>query len=221
MRKCPTRRSKIKIKSVHVVAQLLSRVWLFVTLWTALGQASRFFTICRSLLKLMSTESVISSNHLILSVPFFSCPQSFPASGSFSSETTLCIRWPKYWSFSFSISPCSEYSGLISFRIDWFDFLAVQGTLRSLCHQHSSKASVLWYSASCMAQLSHLYMTSVKTIALTIWTFTWGIIEIEKSERLSLQNHNFCTFVFWWIKGMSNLLVSRDLSNHVFFQSAL
>ena len=147
-------------------------ILLFATLWTALGQASRFFTICQNLLKLMSVESVISSNHLIFSLPFFSCPQSFPASGSFSSGTTLCIRWPKYWSISFSISPCSEYSGLISCRIDWFDFRAVQGTLRGLCHQHSSKASVLWRSASFMAQLSYLYTTSVKTIALTIWTFT-------------------------------------------------
>ena len=106
------------------------------------------------------------------SVPLFSsCPQSFPASGSFSSESALRIRWPKYWSFSFSISPSSEYSGLISFRIDSFDILAVHGTLKSLLQYHNSKVSILWHSAFFIVQLPHPYMTTGKIIALTIWTF--------------------------------------------------
>ena len=124
---------------VVVVVQSTSHVWLFVTPWTARCQASLSFTISLSLLKLMSIESVMPSNHLILWCPFSSCPPSFPASGS-----ALHIRWPKYWSFSFSISPSNEYSGLISFRIDWFDLLAVQGTL---LQHHNLKASILQHSA--------------------------------------------------------------------------
>ena len=104
-------------------------------------------------------------------IPFSSCPQSFPALGSFSKESVLCIRWPKYWSFSFSISPSNEYSGLISIRMDWLDLLAVQGILKSLLQHHSSKASILWCSAFFIVQLSHPYMTTGKTIALTRWTF--------------------------------------------------
>ena len=145
---------------------------IIVTPWTAAHQASLSFTISQSLPKLMSTESIIPSNYLIFSVvPFSSCPPSFPASAFFSIESALHIRWPKYWSFSFIISPSKEYSGLISFRIDWCDLLAVQGTLKSLLQQHSSKASILWCSAFFMVQLSHLYMTTEKTIALTIQTF--------------------------------------------------
>ena len=161
-------------------------------------------------------SDVIHPSHSLSSLLLL--PSIIPSIRVFSSESTLCIRWPKYWSFSFSfsISLCNEYSGSVSFRIDWFDFLAVQGTLRSLCHQHSSKATVLWCSACFMDWLSNLYTTTGKTIALTIWTFTWEIIEIEKSERLSPQNLNFCTFVFWWIEEMGNLLVSRDLSNNIF-----
>ena len=117
----------------------------------------------------MSVETVMPSNHLILCYPF-SCPQSLPALGSFP-KSQLFVSGPKYWSFSLSISPSDEYSGLISFRIDWFDLLAVQGTLKSLLQYHSSKASTLWCSAFFMVQLSHLYMTTGKIIALTIWTF--------------------------------------------------
>ena len=133
-------------------------------------QASLSFTFSQSLLKLMSIESVMSSNHLILCHPLLPLPSIFPSIRVFSNESALRIRWPKYWSFSFSISPSSEYSGLMSFRMDWLDFLAVQGTLKSLLQHHSSKASILRCSAFFMVQLSHPYMTTGKTIALTRWT---------------------------------------------------
>ena len=125
--------------------QSLSRVWLFATPWTAARQASLSITNFQSLLKLMSIESVMPSNHLILCHPLLLPPSVFPSIRVFSNESVLCIRWPKYWSFSFSISPSNEYSGLISFRIDWFDLLAVQVTLKSLLQHHSSKASILLY----------------------------------------------------------------------------
>ena len=126
-----------------------------MTPWTAARQTSLSITNSWSLLKLMSIESVMPSNHLILCCPLLLLPSFFPSIGVFSNESALHIRWPKYWSFSFSISPSNEYSGLISFRIDWFDLLAVQGTLRSLLQHHSSKASILRRSASFMIQLSH------------------------------------------------------------------
>ena len=141
------------------------------TAWTIAHRASLSFTISQSLLKLMSIEVVMPSNHLILCQPLLLLSSIFPTLMVFSNESALHIRWPKYWSFSFSISPSNEYSGLISFRIDWFDLLAVQGTLRSLLQHHSSKASTLQCSAFFMAQLSHSYMTTGKTIALTRWTF--------------------------------------------------
>ena len=144
------------------VVQSLSCVWLFATAWTTACQASLSFTISQSLLKLMSIESVMPSNHLILCHPLLPLPSLFPSIRVFSNELALCIRWPKYWSFSFSISPCSEYSGLISFRIDWFDLLAVQGTVKSLQH-HRSKASALQFLAFFMVQLSHSHMTTGKT----------------------------------------------------------
>ena len=124
-----------------------------------------------SLLKLMSTELVMPSNHLILCHPLLLLPSIFPSIRVFSNESALHIRWPKYWSFSFSISPSTEYLRLISFRIDWFDLLAVQGTLKNLIQHHSSKASILQHSAFFMVQLSHPYMTTTKTTALTIRTF--------------------------------------------------
>ena len=125
----------------------------------------------RSLLKLMSIESVMPSNHLILCCPLLLPPLIFPSIRVFSNESFLLIRWPKYWSFSFSISPSSEYLGLISFRMDWLDLLAVHGTLKSLLQHRSSKTSILWSSAFFIAELSHPYMTTGKTIALTRWTF--------------------------------------------------
>ena len=143
------------------VFQLLSHVWLFVTPWTATCQASLSFTISQSLPKLMSIESVIPSNHLILCHPLLLLPSIFPSIRVFSNESALRMSWPKYWSFSFSISPSNEYSGLISFSIDWLDILAVQGTLKSLLQHHSSKASILQHSTFFMVQLSHPYMTTV------------------------------------------------------------
>ena len=149
---------------VVVIFQSLSHVWLFATPWTAARQASLSFTVSWSLLKLMSIVSVMPSNHLILCHPLLLLSSIFPSIRVFSNESALPIRWPKYCSYSFSISPSSQYSGLISFRIDWFD-LVVQGTLKSLLH--SSKLSVLWHSV----QLWHPYMTTGNTITLTIWTF--------------------------------------------------
>ena len=141
------------------------------TLGTAARQVSLSNTNSRSLLKLMSIESVMPSNHLILCHTLLFLPSIFPSIRIFSNESVLCIRWPKCWSFSFSISPSSEYSGLISFRMDWLERLAVQGTLKSLLQHHSSKASILRRSAFFIVQLSHPYTTTGKTIALTRWTF--------------------------------------------------
>ena len=125
-----------------VVVQSLNHIQLFATTWTAAHQASLSFIISRSLLKLMSIESVMPSNYLILCHPLLFLPSIFPSIRVFSNESVLCIKWPKYWSFSFNISPSKEYSRLISFRMDWFDLLAVQGTLKSLLQHHSSKASI-------------------------------------------------------------------------------
>ena len=156
--------------------QLLSHVQLFETPWTTARQVSLSITNSQSLLKVMSIESVMPSNHLVLCRPLLLPPSIFPSIRVFSSESVLCIRWPKYWSFSFSISPSNEYSGLISFRIDWLDLLAVHGTLKSLLQHHSSKASVLWYWAFFIVQRSHPYMTTRKTIALTIQRFVGKLI---------------------------------------------
>ena len=142
--------------------QSLIRVWLFVTPWTAARQTSLSIINSRSLLRLNSIESVMPSNHLILCCPLLLLPSIFPSSRVFSNESVLPIRWSKYWSFSFSISPSNEYSGLISFRMDWLDLLAVQGTLKSLLQHHSSKASILQHSTFFTVQLSHPYMTTGK-----------------------------------------------------------
>ena len=153
--------SKLSLSSV----QSLSHVQLFATPWTAACQASLSIANCQSLPKLMSIESVM----LILCHPLLLLPSVFPSIRIFSSESALWIRWPKYWSFNFSIRLFNEYSGLLSFRIDWFDLLAVQGTLKSLFQYHSSKASILWRSAFFIVQLSHPYLTTGKTIFLTRW----------------------------------------------------
>ena len=158
---------------------MLSHVQLFAIPWTAAHQDSLSITNSRSLLKLMSIESVMPSNHLILSYPLLLPPSIFPSIRVFSDESALCIRWPKYWSFSFNISPSNEYSGLISFRMDWMDLLAVQGTLKSLLQYHSSKASILQCSAFFTAQLSHPYMTTEKTSpALTRQTFAGKVMSL-------------------------------------------
>ena len=158
--------------------QLLSRVRLFATPWITAHQASLSITSSRSPPKPMSIESVMPSNHLILCYPLLLLPSIFPSIRVFSNELALCIRLPKYWSFSFNISPSNEYSGLISFRMDWLDFLAVQGTLKSLLQYHSSKASVLRHSAFLIVQISHAYMTTGKTIALPRQTFVGKVMSL-------------------------------------------
>ena len=158
--------------------QLLSCVQLFAIPWTAAHQVSLSITTSRSLLRLMPIESVMPSSHLILCRPLLLPPSIFPSIRVFSNESVLCIRWLKYWSFSFSISPSNEYSRLISFRMDWLDLLAVQGTLKSLLQYHSSKTSILWHSAFFMVQLPHPYMITGETIALTTWTFNTTVMSL-------------------------------------------
>ena len=159
-----------------VSVQSLSRVQLFTTPWTSARQASLSITNSRSSLRLTSIESVMPSSHLYLCHPLLLLPSIFPSIRVFSYQPVVCIRWPKYWSFIFGISLSNEYSGLISFRIDWFDHFAVQGTLESLLQHLSSKASVLRHSAFFTIQLSHPYMTTGKTIALTRQTFVGKIM---------------------------------------------
>ena len=149
-----------------------------MTPWTTAHQASLSFTISWKLLKLMSIESVMSSNYLILCCPLLLLPSIFPKIRVFSNEADLGIRWPKYWSFNFNISPSNEYSGLISFRMDWLDLLAVLGTLKSLLQHHSLKASILQHSAFFIVPLSHPYTTTGKTIALTRQTFIGQVMPL-------------------------------------------
>ena len=185
----------MKIK--YIVLQLLSCVQLFATPWTAAPQASLSFTISQSLLKLMSIESMMPSNHLILCHPLFLLPSIFPSIRVFSNELVLHIRWPKCWSFS--ISPSNEYSGFISFRIDQFD-LVVQGALKSLFQYHNSKASILPCSAFFMVKLLHPYMTTGKTIALTRWNFI--------SKVMSLLFNMLSRFVTAFLPRSKRLLIS-------------
>ena len=144
----------------------LSPVGLFATPWPAECQASLSITNAQSILKLMSTELVMPSNYLILCRPLLLLPSVFPSIRLFSNQSVLCIRWPRYWSFSFRVSPSNEYSGLISFRMDWLDLLTVQGTLKSLLQHHNSKATILWHPPFFTVQPSHTYMTNGKTIVL-------------------------------------------------------
>ena len=159
--------------------QLLSHVQLFVTPWTTAHQSSLSITNSRSPPKPMCIKSVMPSNHLIFCHPLLLLPSIFPSIRVFSNESALHIRWPKYWSFSFNISLSNEHPGLISFRMDWLDLLAVQGTLRSLLQHHSSKASILRRSAFFTVQLSHLYMTTGKTITLTRQTFVGKVMSLH------------------------------------------
>ena len=182
------------------VVQSLSCVWLFATLWTAACQASLAISISWSLLRLMSIESVMPSDHLVLFHPHLP-PSIFPSIRICSNESALCIRWPKCWSFSFSISPSDEHSGLISFRTDWFDLLVVQGTLRSLPQHQSSKASILRCSSFLMVQLSYPYMTTEKTIALTRQTFFGKV--------LSLLLNVLSLFIIAFLPWSKHLLISR------------
>ena len=158
--------------------QSLSHVRLFATPWIAACQASLSITNPWGSLRLTSIESVMPSSHLILCCPLLLLPPIPPSITVFSNESTLCMWGPKYWSFSFSIIPCKEHPGLISFRMDWWDLLVVQGTLKSLLQHHSSKVSVLWCSALFTVQLSHPYMTTGKTIALTRRTFVGKVMSL-------------------------------------------
>ena len=167
-------------KLIYLISsvQLLSRVRLFATPWITARQASLSITISRSSLKLTSIELVMPSSHLILCRPLFFLPPIPSSITVFSSESTRHIRWPKYWSFNFSIGPSKEHPRLISFRMDWLDLLAVHGTLKSLLQHHSSKASILRCSAFFTVQLSHPYMITGKTIALTRWTFVGKVMSL-------------------------------------------
>ena len=162
---------------MFISVQLLSHVWLFVTPWTADSRPPCPSSTPRACSKLVSIELVMPSNHIILCHPLLLPPSTAPSVRVFSNESALYIRWPKFWNFSFSISPSSEYSGLISFRMSWLGLLAVQGTLKSLLQHHSSKASILWGSFS-IVQLLHPYMTAWKATALTQWTFVGKVISL-------------------------------------------
>ena len=181
--------------------QSLSHVLLFVSPWTAAHQGSLWITASHSLPKPMSIESVIPSNRLILCRSLLLLPSVFPSIRVFSDESALHIRCPKYWSFSFNISPSNEHLGLISFRMDWLDLLAVQGTLKSLLQHHSSKASILQCSAFFTVQLSHPYMTTGKTIALTRWTFVDKVMSLlfNMLSRLVITFHprSKCLLISW------------------------
>ena len=182
--------------------QSLSRVWLIATPWISTRQASMSIINSQSSFKLMSIELVMPSSHLILCHPLL-LPPIPPSIRVFYNESTLRMRWPKYWSFSFSISPSNEHPGLISFRIDWLDLLAVQGTLKSLLQHHSSKASIL-RSTFFIVQLSHQYMTTGKTIALTIWTFVGKVMSplFNMLSRLVITSSSLLKALyvlwFWW-----------------------
>ena len=185
---------------LRLLVKLLTHVGLFATPWTAVRQASLFSTIFLSSLKLMPTKSVMPSNYVILCCPLFLPPSTFPSIRVFSNELALRIRWPKYWSFSFNVSPSNEYSGLVSFRIGWFDLLAVQGTLKSLLQHHSSfKASILRHSAFFIVQLSHPYMTTGKTIVLTRRTFV--------SKMMSLLFNTLSRLVIVFLPRSKRLLI--------------
>ena len=166
------------LRTIVVIIQWLSCLRLFATPWNAAHQDSLSFTVSQSLFKLMSVKSVMPFNHLVLCPQFLLLPSIFPSIRVFTSESALCIRWPKNWIFSFSISLSNEYSGLVSFRIDWLDLLAAQGTLKSLLQHHRSKASILQCSVFFMVQISHPFMTTGKTTTLTRWTFVRKVMSL-------------------------------------------
>ena len=228
------------IETIYPISQFssvqsLSCVWLFATPWIPKRQASLSITNSRSLLKLMPIESVMPSSHLILYRPFLLLPPTPPNIRVFSNESALPMRWPKYWSFRFSISPSSEHPGLISFRMDWLDHLAVQGTLKSLLQRDSSKASIFRHSAFFTVQLSHPYMTTGKTIALTRRTFVEEVRSLlfnmlsrlvitflPSSKRLLISwlqpwiLHEVCNFIAnrWWENENNDRLYFLGLQNH-------
>ena len=185
-----------EICNLYVAGQLLSRVRFFATPWTAACQASLSFTISRSLLKLMFIELVMPSNYRVLCHPLLLLPSIFPSIWIFSSESALHIKWPKYWSFSFSISPSDEYSGLISFRTDWLDLLTVQGTLKSPLQHQNSESSILWHSAFFMVQLSYLY-----------WKNTFDYMDLCWRNNVSLFNM-LSRLVITFLPRSKHLLIS-------------
>ena len=206
---------KWKTKTFSSV-QLLGHVRLFVIPWTVACQASLSFTNSWSLLKLMSIESVMPSNHLILCGPLLFRPSIFPSIRIFSNESAFPIRWPKYWSFSFSFSLSSEYSGLISFRIDWMDLPAVQGILKSLLQHHSSKASILRRSAFFIVQHSHPYMTTGKTTALTRDTFLGKVMSLLFNMLSCAQQMQVKIFHYENISLKQHFIFSHSpLGNHI------
>ena len=187
--------------------------------WTVAHQASLSFINSWSLFKLMSIKSVMPSNHLIHCRPLLLPPSIFPRIRVFSNESFLHIRWPEYWSFSFNISPSNEYSGLISFRMDWLD-LAVRRTLKNLLQHHSSKASILWCSALFIVQLSHLYMTTGKTITLTRWTFVGKVMSLlfNMLSRLviSFLPRSKCLLISWMLSLSAVILEPKKIVSHCF-----
>ena len=197
--------------------QLLSHVWLFETQWTAACQASLSVTNFWISPKLMSFELVMPSNHLILCHPLLLLPSIFPSIRVFSNESALCIRWPKYWNFSVNISPSNEHPGLISFKMDWLDLLAVQGTLKSLLQYNSSKASILWCSAFFIVQLSHPYMTTGKTIALTRQTFVDKVMSLlfNMLSRLVITflSRSKCLLILWLQSPSAVILEPKNIKS--------
>jgi len=200
--------------------QSRSHVQLFGTPWTTARQASLSITNSWSLPKPMSIESVMPSDHLILCCPLLLLPSMFPSIRVFSNKSALCIRWPKYWSFSFNISPSNEHPGQISFRIDWLDLLAVQGPLKSLLQHHSSQASILQHSAFFIVQLSHPYMTTGKTIALTRQTFVGKVMSLllNMLSRLVIDflPRNKCLLISWLQSQPAVILEPQKIVSHCF-----
>ena len=188
--------------------------------WIAAHQASLSITNSWSLPKFMSIELMIPSNHLILCHPLFLPPPIPPSIRVFSSESTLYMRWPKYWSFRFSISPSNEHPGLISFRMDWLDLLAVQGTLKTLLQHHSSKALILWHSAFFTVQLSHPYMTTEKTIALTGWTFFGKVMSLLfnmlSTLVITFLSRTKCLLILWLQSPSAVILESPQINLSLF-----
>jgi len=210
----------IKFKKITQFSsvQSLSCVQLSATTWTAVCQTSLSITNSQSLYKLMSFESVMPSNHLILCHPLLLPPSIIPSIRVFSNESVCCIRWPKYWSFSFSISPSNEHPGLISFRMDWLDLLVAQGTPKSLLQHHSSKASILWCSAFFRVELSHPYLTTGKTIDLTRWTFVGKVMSLlfNMLSRLVITSLPMSKrLLFSWLQSPSAGILEYPLQNKV------
>ena len=206
------------VSSVQCSCSVMSN---FVTTWTAACQASLSITNFWSLLKLMCIKLVMPSNHLILCCPLLLLPLIFPSIRVFSNESVLHIRWPKYWSFSFSISSSNDYSRLISFGIDWFDLLAVQGTLKSLLQHHSSKASILWRSAFFTVKHSHPYMTTGKITALSRRTFVGKVMSllfiILSSLVIVFLLRRKCLLISWLQSPSSVILEPKKIVCHCFY----